>query len=81
MFSQSDVYELDMGGLSRFLRRQEVWVILFYKSSQKESLSLKDSYRELARKFYGILRVAAVDCDEEDALCEDEYEVTDTPSI
>jgi len=42
---------------------------------------LKDSYREFARKFYGILRVAAVDCDEEDALCEDEYEVTDTPSI
>ncbi|KAL4466992.1 hypothetical protein ABPG74_010589 [Tetrahymena malaccensis] len=81
LFSQSDVYEIEMGSLSKFFRRQEVWVILFYKSNQQQSINLKDSYRELASTYYGIFRVAAVDCVEEDALCEDEFQVFEHPSI
>ncbi|EGR30193.1 hypothetical protein IMG5_138460 [Ichthyophthirius multifiliis] len=81
IFDKSDVYELDMGGLSKFLRRQEVWVILFYKSNQKQSVELQDSYKELASKFYGILKIASIDCIEEDTLCEDEFQVFESPKI
>mmetsp|Transcript_19316 Transcript_19316/g.16542 ORF Transcript_19316/g.16542 Transcript_19316/m.16542 type:complete len:85 (-) Transcript_19316:346-600(-) len=65
-----------------FYRRQEVWLILFWKSNQKNVLEYKDVYREVAEKLYGIIRVAAINCHEdyEDALCED-FEVYDTPKI
>lgn len=62
---------MEIGSLSKFLRRQEVWVILFYKSNQQQSIKLKDMYKDLASKYYGIFKVAAIDCAEEEELCQD----------
>jgi len=54
-----------MSGLSRFLRREEVWLIYFYKGDNKH----KKIIMELAEKFAGIFRVSAIDCEDEEELC------------
>ena len=69
MFENSDVFEINIGTLSAFLRRRQVWIILFYKNDQKQSKDLKDMYRTLAEKYYGIFKVAAVNCKEEEEIC------------
>jgi len=81
-WEQSDVFKLTMGSLSGFYRRNEVWIILFYKSNDKTSKTYKDVWREVAEKLYGIVKVAAVNCHEEadDAVCED-FMVYDIPKI
>lgn len=49
VFDSSDVYEIDMGSLSRFLRRQEVWIIFFYKKDQ-DSMQYKNTWKELVTR-------------------------------
>ena len=41
---------------------------------------LKDEYKILAEKMFGIVGVGAIDCREEEELCE-EFSVFDTPTI
>ena len=81
-WQQSDVIQLSMESLSSFYRRNEVWIIFFYKSNDKASKAYKDVLREVAEKLYGIIKVAAINCHEEadDALCED-FMVYDIPKI
>jgi thioredoxin-like negative regulator of GroEL len=55
-------------------------VILFYKSTNEESKKLKDEYKLLAEKMYGILKVGAVDCQEDEEMCE-EFAVYTVPTI
>lgn len=69
-----------MAGLSRFFRREEVWVIYFYKPDG-EGQKHKKLIIELAEKYAGIFRVAAIDCEDEDALCEDEFEARRYPAL
>jgi thioredoxin-like negative regulator of GroEL len=71
-----------MSTISSFYRRSEVWLILFYKSNDRDSKQYKDVWREIAEKLYGIIRVAAVNCiaDAEEALCED-FTVYDVPKV
>jgi curved DNA-binding protein CbpA len=82
LWQQSDVIELGMGSISSFYRRNEVWLILFYKSNDKSSKAYKDVWREIAEKMYGIIKVAAINCHEEaeEALCED-FSVYDIPKV
>lgn len=35
----------------------------------------------MAEKYAGIFRVAAIDCEDEDALCEDEFEARRYPAL
>lgn len=81
-WAQSDVFQITMENLSAFYRRNEVWLILFYKSNDKESKRYKDIFREIAEKFYGIFKVAGINCheDAEDAICED-FLVYDIPKV
>lgn len=81
-WAQSDVTQLTMENIANFYRRNEVWMILFYKSNDRTSKGYRDVWRELAEKLYGIVKVAAINCHEEadDALCED-FMVYDTPKI
>lgn len=81
-WAQSDVIELTLGGITAFYRREQVWIILFYKSNQRVMRDYKDPWRETAEKLYGIIKVAAVNCDEdkEEALCED-FGITQTPVV
>jgi hypothetical protein len=41
---------------------------------------LKDEYNTLASKMFGIIKVGAIDCHEEEELCE-EFQVFETPQV
>jgi len=41
-------------------------LILFYKADEKSSKSKKDIWNSLAEKYYGIFKVAAINCLEEE---------------
>ena len=55
-------------------------MILFYKWNDEESKKIKDEYRALAEKMYGVLKVGAVDCQDDEELCE-EFAVYSVPTI
>lgn len=71
---------LDLGSVFQFYRRKEIWVILFYKSNQEESKKLQEEYKTLADKMFGIIKVGAIDCQQEEELCE-EFGVFDAPVV
>lgn len=79
-FTNSDVVELNLGNLKMLYRRNEIWMILFYSPTQKTSKDLKDEWTNIANKLYGIIKIAAVNCDEDEELCE-EYDVKKTPTV
>lgn len=60
--------------MTQFYRRREAWIIFFYKSSQADSKQYKDIWREFASKYYGIFKVAAINCANEEELCEEEFQ-------
>jgi len=70
-----------LGSLSRFYRRTDVWLIFLYRPDQQESKDVKDIIKELAEKYFGIFKVAAVNCGAEQELCEDEFQIFETPRI
>lgn len=80
-FENTDVYEINLGSLSRFFRRTDVWIIFFYRPEEKECQEIKDKWKELAEKYFGIFKVAAVNCQAEQELCEDEFQIFETPRI
>ena len=71
---------LDLGNVFQFYRRQEIWIIYFFKPDLKECKDFKDSYKELSERLYGIIKVGAVDCLAEEELCE-EFGAYDVPQI
>lgn len=79
LFEKTDVRELGLETIFEFYRRKEIWIILFYNHKQ-ESKDLKDEYIMLAEKMYGIVKVGAIDCEEDEELCE-EFTVYTEPSI
>jgi thioredoxin-like negative regulator of GroEL len=80
IFENSDVIQLNLGSVFQFYRRKEIWTILFYDVSKPDSRQLKDEYRTLAEKMFGIIKVGAIDCHEEEELCE-EFAVYSHPEI
>jgi hypothetical protein len=74
------VIRLNLNEIFQFYRRREIWVILFYKWNDEESKKMKDEYKALAEKMYGVLKVGAVDCVEDEELCE-EFAVYSVPNI
>ena len=42
---------------------------------------MKDRYKELATKYYGIFKCAAINCQENEEICSDEFDVRDYPSV
>ena len=71
---------LNLNEIFQFYRRREIWVILFYRWSDADSKAMKDEYRMLAEKMYGVLKVGAVDCQEDEELCE-EFAVYNAPTV
>ncbi len=69
-----------MNQIFQFYRRREIWTILFYKPGDEASKQLKDEYRTLAEKMYGMVKVGAVDCSEDEELCE-EFSVYSVPTL
>lgn len=80
LYEKTDVIELNLGNLKQLYRRNEIWMIHFYKPSDKKSRDMKDEWINLANKLYGIIKIAAVNCEDEEELCE-EYEVKQIPTI
>lgn len=72
---------IDITTLRKFYRRDQVWIILLFKPDQKKSQKLKEVWEELADRYYGIFQIAAVDCENELEVCEDEFNVSKTPEI
>ena len=80
-FANTDLTILNTQSLPRFYRRSQVWLVLFYRSQDHEMRGgLKEAILELNTKFYGVFVVAAVNCDQDEAIC-DEYRATNTPDI
>ena len=80
LYEKTDVVELNLGNLKQLYRRNEIWMIHFYKPSDKKSRDMKDEWINLANKLYGIIKIAAVNCEDDEELCE-EYEVKQIPTI
>lgn len=55
-------------------------MLLFYKSNNDECKQLKDEYRLLAEKMYGIIKIGAIDCEEDEEVCE-EFSVYSVPTM
>ena len=80
-FANTDLTILNTQSLPRFYRRSQAWLVLFYRSQDQEMRSgLKEAVLELNSKFYGIFTVAAVNCDQDESIC-DEYRANNTPDI
>jgi thioredoxin-like negative regulator of GroEL len=79
-FENTDVYTLTINNLTKLLNRNENWFVLFFKSNQKEVKALADTMKTLGEKTYGIFKVAVVNCDSDEELC-DEFQAFDTPMI
>lgn len=50
----------------------------FYNPKKDECKRFKDEYVKLSEKLYGIIKVAGVNCHQEEELCE-EFSVYDVP--
>jgi len=79
-FKESTVFTLDIGNVSKFYNRKEVWVIYFYKAGQREKKKVLEEYMAVAEKLSGIIKVAAMDCVAEEELCE-EFGARQLPSL
>jgi DnaJ family protein C protein 16 len=80
LYKNTDVIELSFATLSTLFRRTQIWMVNFYHPNCKHCQTMKDEWVSVADKLYGIIKVAAVRCDEEEELCE-EYGVTAYPTI
>lgn len=54
---------------------------MFYDLTKKESRDLKEEYSTLASKMYGIIKVGAIDCHEEEELCEEFQVYSSNPPV
>ena len=61
-FENTDVYTMNLGSISKFYRRQEIWTILFMNPAEKNWEEVKDEYKTLSEKMFGIFGVGAIDC-------------------
>jgi len=79
-FENTDVHTLTLSNLTKLLNRNENWYVLFFKVKEKEVKTLAETMKTLAEKTYGIFKVAVVNCDSDDELC-DEFQAFSTPQI
>lgn len=79
-FENTDVVILKMDNLSQLITRRLIWFVLFYKSKDDNIDVYVKAIKELAEKCYGIFKVGAVNCVNDEEIC-DEYSVRDTPKV
>ena len=80
LFENTDVIGLDLSGMSTFYRRQEIWIIYFFNPKLEECKAFKEEYVNISDRLYSIIKVGAIDCLNEEELCE-EFSVYQVPSI
>ena len=57
-----------------------MWILFFFKTDDEACKKIRDEYKILSDKMYGIIQVAGVDCEEDEDICE-EFLVFDHPTI
>jgi DnaJ-class molecular chaperone len=60
-FENSDVVRINLQTLSRFYRRNIVWVLFFYKPQSAKTKEIAEELKTLAEKRHGIIGVGVVD--------------------
>ena len=80
LFKDTDVILLDLSKVFQFYRRQEIWIIYFFNPKLDECKNFKDEYKSVSEKLYGIIKVGAIDCLQEEELCE-EFSVYSVPTV
>ena len=72
--------QLDLSKVFQFYRRQEIWIIYFFNPKLEECKKFKEEYVTISERLYGVIKVGAIDCLQEEELCE-EFSVYQVPQI
>ena len=80
LFVNTDIFKIDFNSIGAFYRRSEIWIIYFYNPKLEECTGFQDEYNRLSEKLYGIIKVAAINCLQEQELCE-EFGVYEAPQM
>ena len=76
-FENTNVITLKMNNMKELYKRKELWFVLFYKTGEK---NLVDVFKSLANKSLGLFKVAAVNCEDDEEICE-EFNISKIPII
>ena len=79
-FENTDVLHLKMENLSKLLSRRKVWFVYFFKSKDEDFKETKQKIIDIAAQTYGIFNFGAVNCKDDEEICED-YQVYSTPKL
>ena len=79
-FENTDVLHLKMDNLSKLLSRRKIWFVYFFKSKDEGFKETKQKIIDIASQSYGIFHFGAVNCKDDEEICED-YQVYSTPKI
>ena len=79
-FENTDVLHLKMDNLSKLLNRRKIWFVYFFKSNNEGFQETKQKIVDIASQSYGIFNFGAVNCKDDEEICED-YSVYSTPKI
>ena len=79
-FKNTKVTELKMKNLSLLLSRKNNWFVYFYKQGDQNYEQYVKTMIEFADKTQGLFNAGAVNCIEDEEIC-DEFDVEHTPSI
>ena len=79
-FENTDVLFLKMENLSKLLNRRKIWFVYFFKSNNEGFQEAKQKIIDISSQTYGIFNFGAVNCKDDEEICED-YSVFSTPKI
>ena len=79
-FENTDVLQLKMDNLSKLLNRRKIWFVYFFKSKDGGFQETKKKIVDIASQSYGIFNFGAVNCKDDEEICED-YSVYSTPKV
>ena len=69
-----------MDNLSKLLSIRKIWFVYFFKSNNEGFKEMKQKIVDIASQSYGIFNFGAVNCKDDQEICED-YSVFSTPKI
>ena len=80
LFENTDVTQMDLSSVFQFYRRKEIWIIYFFNPKLEECKKFKEEYVNISERLSGVIKVGAIDCLQEEELCE-EFSVYQVPTI
>ena len=54
-FAQSDVELINIQTVTKFYRRNQVWILFFFKSDDEKCKKIRDEFKVMAEKMYGVV--------------------------